>query len=207
MNDIQMQADRESESLEAKKVRRSLQRSLSRNQALLERVRLCRSVPEAERTLPKSGLSYFDRGTVYLKERLTRIRKGNSIVLKHTPNCAYKIGKTDRPQKKRSNELWNQKCLLLRAKYVTAVAFPLEQALHRHFDEFRIKREGLRQRGERNNLPGEEFRLSPQAVEDFKTTVAKVEHWVLIAEEARLELDIMRLEITLRSRKADSCPT
>jgi hypothetical protein len=77
---------------------------------------------------------------------------------------------------------------------MTPVPIALEQQLHLHYDDFRIKRDGERRKDERANEAGERFRLTEQELEAFKATAAKVERWVLLAEEARLELEIMRME-------------
>lgn len=100
------------------------------------------------------------------------------------------------PFKKRSNEL-RRKWLLSVCKYATVVPFELEKALHVHFDEFRIRRGEERQKGQRKNKAGENFRLPPPEVETFKQTAAEVEKWVLLSVEAELELEILRADAIL----------
>ena len=193
---IKTASDAELEGVES--FRRSIERRLNRKRQRLESVRVCQSAPEPDRLPPRSALKLFDRGYIYLMEELARTKDGHSIKYDSTPNCPYKIGATRHP-KMRSITLWNHKRLISRAKYCTPVPFALEKALHRHFDEFRIKRIGKIKKGERKAQAGELFRLHPEQVEAFNETVAKIEHWVLIAEEARLELEIMRLEAVLHS--------
>jgi T5orf172 domain len=177
---------------EEEAARRSFERALNSKRNELSHVRLCQSMPESERVLPGSVL-FFDCGYIYLMEKLSRVRNPHSVTYVSSPHCPYKIGATNRPIKARRNELWNGKRLILRAKYATPVAFALEEALHSHFEPFRIKRQGQRRKGERTNQQGEFFRLRPEELEGFTATVAKVERWVLVAEEARLELEIMRM--------------
>ena len=77
---------------------------------------------------------------------------------------------------------------------LTPVPLSLERKLHDYFDRYRIQCPGEKQKGQRKNLSGELFRLPVVEVEAFKTTVANIEKWVLLAEEALLELQIMRME-------------
>ncbi len=163
-----------------------LEGNLSRKRHELKQVRRCKAMLESKR----SGAMF---GTVYLMEMLKRVRKPLNILYVSSPDCPYKIGAT-KDIKSRSRKLWNRKRLVLRARYATTVPFLLESALHRHFDEFRVRKKDPRCEGERKNERGELFRLPPEEAEDFKTTVAKVEQWVLVAEESRLELEILRLE-------------
>jgi hypothetical protein len=116
------------------------------------------------------------------------------IVLESSPNGPFKIGATWQ-WKKRRNELWREGLRSV-TKYATVVPFRLEQALHAHFDRYRVRRLE-RQKGQRKNTRGEGFRLPKQEIENVKETVTKVERWVLVAAEARLELEIMRLEAAL----------
>jgi len=117
----------------------------------------------------------------------------NAITYVRVPNCHYKIGATGRPIKARSKEL-SRKRIVSRAKYATTVPFALELALQRHFDTFRVRRQIPREKGQRKNQPGELFSLPRKEVESFTATVASVERWVLLAEESRLELEIMQME-------------
>jgi hypothetical protein len=143
---------------------------------------------------PEADL-WFECGHIYLMEKMRWVRKGNSNYLESYPNGLFKIGYTKRPGKKRQDELRQEEHWSI-AKYVTVVPFELEQALHAHYDDFRIRRQE-RQRGQRKNIRGELFRLTPEEIERFKGVVAKIEHWVLVAAQARLELEVMRVEAAL----------
>ena len=55
---------------------------------------------------------------------------------------------------------------------------------------------------QRKTKAGETFRLPPPEVETFKQTVAKVEKWVLLSVEAKLELEILRAEAILARSEA-----
>jgi hypothetical protein len=151
----------------------------------LRLVRLCQSTPEPKRSSRESELYSEYLGYVYLYEPMEE-GKGTG---------EYKIGKSDHPPKwsKRSKRLlkkWNRS-IITHAEYRTVIPFPLEQALHRYFDKFRVRREH-REWGQRKNEPGESFRLPPEEVARFEETMARVEKWVLVAEEARLELEVMQ---------------
>jgi hypothetical protein len=165
--DIELIDEAEAEEREA--ARRSFQRKLDSNRLRLERVRICQTIPEGNRLSSRTN-HLLECGYVYL------IPRGNM----------HKIGKTDRMPRMRRREIERQlkSFLTMVVKYPTVIPLPLEQALHRHFDEFRIRREVERQKGERKHQKGELFRLPPE----------EVERWVLIAEEARLELEILRME-------------
>src|SRR5689334_20605600 len=80
----------------------------------------------------------------------------------------YKIGATSRPIRKRSKELWNNKHLIMIAKFATVVPFALEAALHEHLECYRMKRAGDLKKGQRKNLSGEMFRFSKEVVGQFK---------------------------------------
>jgi hypothetical protein len=179
--------------LHAEESRLTMERSLKWKRTDLEYVRRCQKIPEAERTKPQSDL--YCR-YVYLFEELKEVRKENSTVFEPDPNDLFKIGRTRRPLKKRENELWTRERLWPVTGYATVVHKELEDALHDHFDHFRVLR-AERQKGQRRNAPGERFLLPKEEVECFKDTVAKVERWVLVATEARLELEIMKMGAAL----------
>jgi|SRR5579884_1999360 len=167
---------------------------LDRTRSLLDYVRRCQLIPEADRLKPEADL-WFRCGHVYLMEKMRGVRKGNSIYLESYPNGIFTIGETKRPGKYRSKELWREGFWSI-AKYDTVIPFELEQALHAHYDDFRIRRQE-RRKGQKKNLPDELFRLPPEEIERFKEVVAKIERWVLVAAEARLALEVMRMEAAL----------
>jgi hypothetical protein len=173
----QVQADKLSE----------LHNSLYGNRSSLRVVQHWKSIPAPERMLPGAD-PWRNCGNVYLMQRFRVTREGSFIPL---PNGPHKIGATNRPWKKRVYELRNA-WLRPVARYPTPVAFALENALHRHFREFHVKRPGSR----------ELFRLPNAEVDGFVETVAQVERCVLVAEEARLGLEIMRLEAALKRAEA-----
>jgi hypothetical protein len=179
---------------ERKEKRRVLERALSDKQGLLARVRQCQAIPESERMGRDSELRWAC-GHAYLMEKLRGVRKNNSYVFESYPIRLYKIGHTQRTWKKRSNELYREG-YTSKARYATVVPFQLEQALHAHYDHFRVRR-AERQKGQRKNIRGERFRLPQEEIERFKEVVSRVECWVLVAVEARLELEIMRMEAAL----------
>jgi hypothetical protein len=180
---------------ERKETRRLLERSLNRKRNRLELVRKCQSTPESERMKRGSELLLWDCGHTYLMEKRRWVRKERSVVLESYPTPLLKIGATNRPWKKRRDELWKEGCLTMQ-KYATVVAFELEEALHDHFDHFRV-RQAERQMGQRKNIRGERFRLPTEEIERFKETMAKIECWVLFATEARLELEVMKIDAAL----------
>jgi hypothetical protein len=182
---------REDDAGDARAARR-LNRALDLKRRELELVRLCQEIHESKRAVRGSEI-YLECGYVYLMEKLARVREPYSITYVSTPSCPHKIGATMRRMSARSRELWNRKRLILRAKYATVIPFLLEEWLHRHFVEFRVTK-GQRKKGERINLSGELFRLPRREIDEFSLTVTKVEKWALAAEEARLALEIMRLE-------------
>jgi hypothetical protein len=174
--------------------------SINRRRERLEHIRLCREIPEANRAIKGSQLAY-NCGYLYLMKEFVAVRKPHSQGYEETPKSTHKIGATRRPFRKRSNELWRDKGLLSKASYVTLVPFELEKALHLHFDQYRLKR-AERQKGQRKNTAGEYFRLPEQDIATFKETVATIEKWVLLSVEAKLELEILRVEaVLLRARK------
>jgi hypothetical protein len=181
---------------EKRKARRTLERSLNWKRHYLEHVRLCQTIREVDRGVKGSKLAY-EGGFLYLMMQLVAVRYPNLVRYEERPDSPHKIGATMRVFKKRSAELWRDKRMLSVAKYATVVPFEPEKALHLHFDEFRIKRGEERRRGQRKNKAGEKFRLPTTEVDAFKETVAKVEKWVLLAVEARLELEILRVEAVL----------
>jgi T5orf172 domain len=182
------------EAEERKEARRLLERSLNWKRRRLELVRQCQSIPEPERTKRGSDL-WWDCGHTYLMEKRRWVRKEQSFVLASYPSPLLKIGATNRPWKIRRDELRREGCLTME-KYATIIAFELEEALHDYFDHFRVRRTE-RQKGQRKNIRGERFRLATEEIERFTETVAKVERWVLVATEARLELEVMKMEAAL----------
>jgi hypothetical protein len=135
---------------------------------------------------------WLKRGHIYVMESLRWVKKERSHVRESYPTPLFKIGATNRAWKNRRDELWRDNCLS-KEKYATVVAFELEDALHDHFHHFRVQRKD-RQKGQRKNVRGERFWLPKEEVECFKDTAAKIERWVLAATEARLELEIMKME-------------
>lgn len=184
--------EREAAVKEHEAKRQSLVVSINRAQEALRRIRLCRKIPEAER-LQRNSPVRLSCGYVYLL-LFTRDAK------------QQKIGHTDRISGARFAELKRD---LLKAsrfhsfsvKYPTVLSFELEQELHRHFGDARVKRKGERRKGERKHESGEEFNLPLNEVIGFRETVAKVEPWVMCAEEARLELEILRAEAAMERLK------
>ena len=183
------------EAEERKEARRLLERALNRKRHRLELVRKCRSIPEAERMKRDSDLDQWNCGHTYLAEKLRWVKKEMSNVCESYPTPLFKIGATNRPWKKKRDELWRENCLA-KEKYTTVVAFELEKALHDYFDYFRVRRKD-RQKGQRKNGRGERFRLPKEEVECFKDTAANLERWVLAETEARLELEIMKMKASL----------
>lgn len=153
---------------------------LESRRAKLRSIRLCKRTPEARRKNRDSDLA-LDCGYIYL------MRKG--------PDGPYKIGKTGISPEWRKMQLQKRIRSFFRVvnSYATIVPFALEQALHVHFADYRVKRKD-RQHGQRVYLRGELFWLPPAVVTTFKATAARVEKWVLAAEEARMELELLRLQ-------------
>jgi hypothetical protein len=67
---------------------------------------------------------------------------------------------------------------------------------------FRVKREGERQKGQRRNEKGELFKLPKEELASFSETAMNVERLVLAAEEARLGLQIIRMQADLKRAKS-----
>ena len=153
---------------------------LKSRRAKLRSIRLCKRTPEARRKNRDSDLA-LDCGYIYL------MRKG--------PDGPFKVGHTRISPEWRKMQLEKRTRSLFRvvASYATIVPFALEQALHLHLADYRVKRKD-RQNGQRMYLRGELFWLPPAVVTTFKATAAKVEKWVLAAEEARMELELLRLK-------------
>lgn len=171
--------------------RRPLEQSLNAKRGYVELLQRSQSIPESERTVRGSDLRMYC-GYVYLQEQWRL--EGNHMV--RSPNGPYKIGHTTQP-KKRWDKLWKTEALMGLKRYATLIRVDLEQALHAHFDEFRIRKTGELQKGERKNWKGERFWLPPGEVKAFMATVAKIERWVLAIKVAQLELDIVRIEAAL----------
>jgi hypothetical protein len=187
--------NREEEKREVESSQRSLLRFVHSVNNKLALIRKCKSIPATERLSRTLDLRW-QCGYVYLMEKMVLTGERPNRKYQRVPNPVHKIGKTDRKWKTRSNELWNQYRLIHCDKYPTVVAFALEQALHRHYDDFRVRRQGERQKGQRKNMEGERFRLPPNEVANFCQTAALVESWVLIAEEATLELALLQAKFT-----------
>ena len=167
----------------------------------LEHVRLCQKTAEAERMV--RGVDPLLWGFIFLMTQLRPVRGRGCYRYEEWPDGPHKIGATMRPFKMRSNELWRERLRSV-CKYATVVPFELEKALQLHFDEYRIKRGEERQKGQRKNKAGETFRLPLPEVEAFNQTVAKVEKWVLLSVEAKLELEILHAEAILARSEGDS---
>jgi hypothetical protein len=153
-----MQQDEEDEKWAASRADRRFQAALNRRRELLELVRSCQSLPESDRVY-----RIFDGlGFVYLmqKRKIFRREDGRRVAL---PVREYKICRTKRPPHLGSHELSKERLYSL-TRYMTPIPFALEKRLHSYYDDFRAKREGERQNGERENESGERFRLSDQAV-------------------------------------------
>jgi hypothetical protein len=186
-----------------KDARRALERGINWKRYRLEHVRFCQKTAEADRMV--RGFQYgLHCGYIYLMKQLRAVRRGNALRHEAGSDSLHKIGATMRPFKMRSNELWRERRLLSVCKYATVVPFELEDALQLHFDEYRIKRGEERQKGQRKNKAGETFRLPLPEVEAFNQTVAKMEKWVLLSVEAKLELEILRAEAILARSESDS---
>lgn len=177
-------AQREAAKAEQEAVKRSMLAALNRAQEMLSRIRHCREIPELDRL--KNVHLRFDCGHVYLLQRIN--------------GAHHKIGSTGRKISRRIQEIFQKDRIRYRVieKYPVVCAYKLERELHRHFGRFRIRRKGERKKGERDYQPGEKFKLPIGEVTSFRETVAKLEKWVMHAEEARLELEIIRIEAAIK---------
>lgn len=103
---------------------RNLELFIYRRRERLGHIRLCREIPEAERVVKGSMLANVC-GYLYLMKKLVTVRKPHSVHYLETATSPHKIGATLRPFKKRSNELWQDKRLISKVCYATAVPFEL----------------------------------------------------------------------------------
>jgi hypothetical protein len=107
------------------------------------------------------------------------------VYLKLFSDGIYKIGETKNPDD-RPGQLEGEYQIDVHhnKEYLSPVAHELEQALLRHFRHFRVERGGAR----------ELFDLPLEVVAQFEMIAEEVEKWVFNAEEARLKLELLRIE-------------
>jgi len=98
----------------------------------------------------------------------------------------FKIGKANDPEDRRKLLEKEYGCrLIVCDTYPTVVDYSLERALHRHFRRFKFERDGRR----------ELFTVPLDMVPEFSVLAAELEQHVLAAATARLELEMLRLEL------------
>jgi len=157
-----------------------LYRQIVTNQDKLAAIGLARGMTQAQRREALLA-SHIEMQTPeaavgrYLKE----------VYLKLFADGVYKIGETGKPDD-RPGQLQNEYRVAVHnnKEYLSPLAHELEQALLDHFVSFRVRRGGRR----------ELVALPLELVGQFEVIAAKVEQWVFNREEARLKLEVLRLE-------------